>query len=179
MTGRINSLLADEAHNLIVSVIIDKLDRAELRKTVAKLKDVDIDFEIKKHVEKRTLSANAYMWVLIGKIAEKLNLPKDEVYRKYIYDVGVFKVIEINNAAADTFVHAWNMHGKGWVCEKVEIGSVWTLIHAYYGSSVYNKKQMARLIDAVVQDAVNLDIEVKTPDEIAEMVSLWESEPKH
>lgn len=180
MKATLNTLLSDEAHNLIVSLIVDKADRAELRKTFARLKDGDVELTVKKYTEKRTLSANAYMWVLIGKIAEATNIPKDEVYRKHIREMGVYRVIEINNDAAETFITAWAMHGAGWICEKTEIGSERTLLNAYYGSSVYSKKQMARLIDSVVQDAVALEIEVKTPDEIAEMISLWQTaEQKH
>ena len=179
MKGRLTALLADDK-DLVIMLKVDKAERATLRQTYMRLHEGDVDFEIKKYTEKRTLSANAYMWVLIGKIAEATNIPKDEVYRKHIREMGVYRVIEINNDAAETFITAWAMHGAGWICEKTEIGSERTLINAYYGSSVYSKKQMARLIDSVVQDAVALEIEVKTPDEIAEMISLWQTaEQKH
>ena len=32
-----------------------------------------LDIEIKKHRNKRSLDANAYCWVLLGKLAEKMN----------------------------------------------------------------------------------------------------------
>ena len=34
---------------------------------------------------------------------------------------------------------------------------------------------MSQLIDGVVQECQALDIETKTPEQIAEMLSLWES----
>jgi hypothetical protein len=46
----------------------------------------------------------------------------------------------------------------------------------YYGSSSYNTKQMSRLINNIVQECQILGIETKTPDEIANMLNLWESE---
>ena len=46
------------------------------------------DVEVKEHREKRSLDANAYCWVLIGKLASKLHIPPAEVYRQYIQDIG-------------------------------------------------------------------------------------------
>lgn len=53
-----------------------------------------------------------------------------------------------------------------------------TNVVLYYGSSTYDTEQMSRLIDIVVQDCKALGIETKTPDEIANMLSLWEAAEK-
>lgn len=42
------------------------------------------DVEIKEHREKRSLDANAYFWVLVDRLAEKLRIPKTDIYRSYI-----------------------------------------------------------------------------------------------
>ena len=34
-------------------------------------------FEVSEYREKRSLSANSYYWVLVGQIAEKMNLPRE------------------------------------------------------------------------------------------------------
>ena len=174
MKGRITALLADENADLLVTVKIDKSDRKTLRETVARLREGDVELELKKYIEKRSLSANAYFWVLCGKVAEKMGIDKDEVYQAHIVRQGIYKVVEINNDAADTFIHAWGMNGTGWLCEKTSVGAERTTINAFYGSSVYNKKQMARLIDGLVQDAQAIGIETKTPEEIANMINLME-----
>ena len=44
--------------------------------------DRDKVFEIKEHKEKRSLTANAYAWSLIGKIADALRTSKEETYLK-------------------------------------------------------------------------------------------------
>ena len=49
-------------------------------------------------------------------------------------------------------------------------------IRCYYGSSVYNTKQMARLIDDVVSDCKEMGIETKPPEEIDRLVSLWKGD---
>ena len=130
---------------------------------------------ISRRKAKRSINANAYMWVLCDKIAEKLKTTKDEVYRKYIGEVGVFRDLSISDDAVDTFIKAWGMHGVGWIAEKLDYGEIkgYSTVRAYYGSSVYSSKQMSRLIDMVVEDAKEMGIEVKTPDEIANMLSIW------
>ena len=54
-----------------------------------------------------------------------------------------------------------------------------TDLHAFYGSSVYDKEQMQRLLDSVVDECQSFGIETKTPDELADMMSLWNNEKAH
>lgn len=49
-----------------------------------------------------------------------------------------------------------------------------TEVQVFYGSSVYTKEEMARLIDAIVEDCKEQGIETRTPEEIADMLSLME-----
>lgn len=46
----------------------------------------------------------------------------------------------------------------------------------YKETHTLDTKEMARLIDGVVAEAQELGIETRTPDEIAQLKSLWESE---
>lgn len=45
---------------------------------------------VKKHRKARSLNANAYAWVLIGKIAEKLQTDNESVYLTMLERYGVF-----------------------------------------------------------------------------------------
>lgn len=178
--GEYNDCLAKDDGSVIVSFVaksseivkarkISALGKRELASGKNKLR---IDVTVQK--EKRSVSANAYLWVLCEKIAQKIGAYKQEIYRRFIVEQGIYKHIEINDDAADTFITAWGMNGIGWIAEKVDKGEKgYTIIHAYYGSSVYNKAQMAKLIDLVVEECKMLEIETKTPKEIAEIIALW------
>lgn len=117
------------------------------------------------------------MWVLCGKLAEKIGSTKESVYRQHILNMGVYKVAEISEDAAETLIIGWQMNGIGWLAERVDYGARdgFALVNLYYGSSVYNTKQMSRLLDSVVEDCKEQGIQTETPDEIANMVNLWES----
>ena len=52
------------------------IQTGKARKILDELKSgKDYDVEIKEHREKRSLNANSYCWVLLGKLAEKYEIP--------------------------------------------------------------------------------------------------------
>lgn len=136
--------------------------------------DREKTFEIKEHKEKRSLNANSYCWVLIGKIAEVLGNTKEEVYREYIKHKGIYRIVTIDSKAAPTFIKLWNDKGLGWICETSETKIAGLIdVVAYYGTSSYNTKQMAGFIDYIVQEAKELGIETLTPNEIERLKTTW------
>lgn len=131
-------------------------------------------FEIKEHKLKRSLNANAYCWVLMNKIADAIKSTKEEVYREYIKNKGIFRLITMNKDATNTFIKVWQEKGLGWICDISESKYEGMVdVVAYYGTSSYNTKQMANFIDYVVDEAKNLGIETLPPDEIERLKSLW------
>ena len=59
------------------------------------------NYEIKKIRQKRSLDANAYLWVLLDKLSSELAAPKEELYRRYIREIGgvsqILCVLSINS----------------------------------------------------------------------------------
>lgn len=160
-------------------------EKADLLNCYDALKDCEkLSFKISKYKEKRSLNANAYLWLLCGKLAEalsneKTSYTKDDIYRNAIKEVGVYKDFEnLSQSDAKTLRHAWEMLGTGWITEQVDYmpDGENVIVRCYYGSSQYNVKQMSRLIDNIVQDCQAVGVETKTPDEIANMLSLWGEE---
>ena len=180
MIGRLEHLMSGRNGEQIITLTV----HADFREQFDALKDADVDVEIKKHRQKRSLNANAYCWVLCDKIADKLSndkIPytKEDIYREAIRQVGVFKdFLNLTPEDAKTLQHAWEMLGTGWVTEQVDYSPNGenVTIRCYYGSSQYNTKQMSRLIDSLVQDCRALGIETDTPEQINKMLSLWEQE---
>ena len=140
-----------------------------------------LDVEINPHKEKRSLSANAYMWVLLDKLSKKLGRPAEELYRENIRNVGgVSEFVCIQNEAVPTMKRIWESHGLGWQVEELDSKiQGCTNLKLSYGSSVFNTEQMSRLIDIIVQDCIALDIETKTPAEIEELIREWGTYEKH
>lgn len=131
------------------------------------------DVEITLLRKKRSHNANSYMWVLCDRIAEAVGTTKTEVYKSHIREVGVFDDIWIKSEAVDTFCKNWESNGTGWVAERMYSRGDWTSVRAYSGSSTYDSKQMARLIDNVIHEAKGLGIETLTRDELERMKQAW------
>ncbi len=132
------------------------------------LNDKPLTITVKEFRKKRSLSQNAYLWVLLDELAKKLNTGKEDVYKSYVKDYGVFEVLPIKNEAVDCFKTKWGKNGLGWFC--VDLGESklngYTRLVAYYGSSTYNTQEMTRLIDAVVTDCKEQGINTMTMSDI-------------
>lgn len=131
------------------------------------------EYDIKLHRQKRSNDANAYMWQLTDKIASEVGITKEEVYRSHIKEVGVFTDIQIQTSALQSFIDGWEHNGIGWFVDIIQKCDMVTRVRVYYGSSSYDSKQMARLVENIVQEAKQLNIETLTPDELERMVSAW------
>lgn len=74
-------------------------------------------YEVKEVKKKRSLDSNAYAWVLLGKLQDKLHIPKEEVYKNLIKEIGSYEVIPVKNEAVERFCECWSRNGLGWVTE--------------------------------------------------------------
>ena len=175
ITGKISDISFDfTTGKPKVTLLIN--EKSQFLDGVDELKDCDkLTVEIKKFRPRRALDANAYCWLLIGKLAENQNLSVDEIYRHYIRDVGGnSEVVCVKNSAVERLKEGWGKNGLGWVTDtlpsKIE-GC--TCVVLYYGSSTYDTAQMSRLIELIVQDCKALDIETATPEELALLKERW------
>ena len=157
MGGKINiTIQVDEAHKNYLSEIAEMFRNGKL-----------IDCKIEPLSKKKTLSANAYLWKLCFEIANKIGSTKEEVYREAIKEKGVFEQREI--ADIEAFNRKWCELGTGFFTEMVSPG----IYNSYYGSSVYNRKELSQIIDYVVEEAKILGIETMTQDEQIKLMEMW------
>lgn len=120
-------------------------------------------FEIKEYKAKRTLTQNAYFWVLVNAIAEKLNYSKEKVHFQMLRDYGRSEVVSIrSDIDISTFFKYYLDIGRG------KINNVnFTHYRIFKGSSDMNTAEMAALLDGTVQEAQQLGIPTLTEIEIA------------
>ena len=139
------------------------------------LHETDVDVTVKKHREKRSLDANAYFWVLVDRLAEKLRIPKTEIYRRYIREIGGnHEMVCVIDSAVDKLRRGWEHNGLGWQTDTMPSKiPCCTNVILYYGSSTYNTRQMSHLIDMAVQDCADQGIETLPPDKLAGMMEEW------
>ena len=143
------------------TLILTLGDAYQLRKAGDLLKDGGL-FDLTEHQEKRSNQANRYLWSLCNQIAVAVKSTKEDVYREAVKRVGIYRDFDpLPPQQAKTLRSAWEKLGTGWITEQVDYDTAGenVVIRCYYGSSTYNKKQMCRLLDDVIQDADELGIE--------------------
>lgn len=133
--------------------------------------DEFVDIEVKKHREKRTSDANAYFHLLVDKMSKALRATADEVKHRLVCDYGSDGVYVRLSATAniDSFgVKYYRLIGENTGTQKRCNDYL-----VYKPTHEMDKAEMARLIDGTVEEAKQLGIETRTPDELAELKSLW------
>jgi hypothetical protein len=154
---------------IILSTDQSRIDISPLKEVVAKGKTLAV--EIKQYRQKRSLDANAYLWVLLQKIAEAVNSSKDEVYLQMLERYGVFTHIVVKPHMVDKVRQEWRTVRE--LGEVTVNGKTGMQLQCFFGSSTYNTKEMSVLIDGVVSECKELGIETMTPDELAGLKNEW------
>ena len=130
-----------------------------------------LDVTIKQYRKKRSLNANAYLWVLLSKMAAALNTTKDELYIEMLDRYGVFTHLIVKPEAVSRVIAEWRT-----VRELGEVsvnGKKGVQLQVYYGSSTFSQQEMATLIDGVVSECKEIGIETMTPEELALLKEGW------
>ena len=151
-------------------------DMGKAMAIVRKMKPKAYDLTVKEHRKKRSLDANAYAWVLIGKLADAMRIPPTVVYTNAIQNIGGnYEIIPIREEAVDKFKEIWEKQGLGWPCVDMGPSKIqgYKNLRAYYGSSTYDTRQMSILIDSLIQDCKALDIETLSEEKLSAMMEGW------
>ena len=138
--------------------------------------DKEYDVIVRRATKRRSLDANAYAWVLLSKLAEKLRIPTKEAYRGIVADTGFYTIVPIREDAIEAWCRRWAKNGTAWMTEDMgpcrnTIG--FHNIKCWHGSSAYTQKEMSAFIDLIIAECNELGIPTMTPREIEELKQSW------
>ena len=165
---------------LVLSLMLPRrqaqVDAGALREVLARGKLLSVD--VKAHRERRSLDANAYCFVLCQKIAEAIGSTKELVYKKTIRDVGQFEIVPIRKDAVETWIERWGSKGLGWFAEVLDDSKLdgYKKVISYYGSSVYDSREMSILLEEILTQCKEIGIETLMPTEVQNLKDLWGKE---
>lgn len=137
---------------------------------IQKIKSGRYEFLLRRKKKKKSLSANAYMWVLCDEIARILQSTKDEVYKQAVANVGVFFPLSCESAAFARARAVWESQGAGFFCNVTREQAGRTEFNAYVGSSQYTQEELSRLIEELVAEAENLGIDTRASRECRALI---------
>jgi len=169
IANNIRLIYTEQGKAEIILSTDQQINISPLKEVVAKGKALAV--EIKQYRQKRSLDANAYLWVLMQKIAEAVNSNKDEVYLQMLERYGQFTHIVVKPHMVDKVKQEWRTVRE--LGEVTVNGKTGIQLQCYFGSSTYDAKEMSVLIDGVVSECKEMGIETMTPDEIARLKDEW------
>lgn len=157
-------------------ITLELNEKADALKMVDELHNEDkLTIKISKKAKKRSLDANAYCWVMISKLAEKLNISKTEIYRSAIKEIGGnCDTVCVQDKAVKSLCEGWERNGIGWQTDTFPSKlDGCTNVVMYYGSSTYDSAQMARLTNLILEECRQQGIDTKSQEEIDSLLSQW------
>ena len=170
MNGKIVDIIRTFENRFRVTFEVDSIDE---------LNGLDgmLSIIVKRISKKRSLNANAYFHLLVGKIAEKNHTSKARCKNLLLSRYGQEEMIDgkryvISVDSSIPICEREDIHckaiGYGWVNEKE-----FTHYCVLRPTHEYDSAEMAHLIDGTVEEAKELGISVITPNELEHMKSLW------
>ena len=136
-----------------------------------------VQIVIKKLSKHRSLNANAYFHVLVGKIAEKLHISKTRAKNELLGKYGQRELTDSGQLIISVRSDIDMMEREDLHCISVGYGKVndtefthWAIVRP---SHTYDNLEMNSLITGTVDEAKELGIETLTPIELERMKQTW------
>ena len=178
-TGKIESVVKDwntKKFNITFSV-----EEGSVENEIDNLMGCKLSIKAVKYREKRSLNANAYFHVLVGKIAEAKTISKARAKNELITRYGQPELLEDGseliyktNAPVEYMQELETIHSIP-VKFSEENGKEVVFYKLYRGSHTYNSYEMSKLIEGTVADAKEYDIETLSPEELDRMMKQYEN----
>ena len=122
-------------------------------------------YEIKEKKQKRSLTANAYYWVLLHQLASVMRLDNDSCHFLMLQRYGVYEVVSIQSGInLRGYFKYFKEIGKGTVN-----GKEFTHYKIYKRSSQMDSKEFSDLLNGLVDECEEQGIVTLTPNEIANL----------
>lgn len=142
------------------------------------MEEKDLTIEVRIRRQKRSQNANAYFHVLVGKIADRLQISKARAKNIMLGKYGqreitnegplIISIISSVDMAEREDIHT----------QPIGYGEAGGHDFVHYAiikpSHLYDTQEMAHLIDGTVEDAKELGIETLTPAELERMKAAWQ-----
>lgn len=173
MNGTINDITRSLSGAFRITFEVDAIDE------VRGMENSNLTITVKKSSRKRSLNANAYFHVLVGKIAEALHISKAMAKNILLAKYGQREITDsgylIISIRSDVDMQEREDIHTAPVGYGTANGHDFTHYAVLRGSHTYDNFEMRALIDGTVEEAKALGIETATPEELERIKQTWAS----
>lgn len=143
----------------------------KVRAGAGKMARIRIDYPARK----RSLTANGYYWHLVDEIAKAVKTSTAEVHNTLLSRYGApqrdkdGKIAYVLIKDGDSYRKDETLHLKPTDSTEDRKGTLYRWFILLKGSSKYDSREMARLIDGAISEAKDLDIDTLSVNELKEL----------
>lgn len=169
--GKLQSISRDwKSGKPILSFLIDE---GELDGFDGETGTTQFSLEVKKHVKRRSLDANALFWACLSELAMHEKRDKWDLYLEKLKRHGkCYPNTVITEGLADLKA-TWREVEE--VATRVdEYGTSWTTVLLYPGSHLYTTEEFSKLLDDVIEDMKADGLQPPTSEEMRRSLEIWE-----
>lgn len=148
---------------------------------ISKLSQVDkLDVEIKQHKDKRSLDANAYYWLLVGKVRNVTGDSNNRIHNMMLDRYGELErmpdgsLIPFCIRDDIDYLEFPYPHLKPTQKTLAKGDKLYRWYYQIKGSSEYNTAEMSHLIDGIVSECKEMGIETLPPEELERMMATYD-----
>lgn len=125
----------------------------------------DGTFEVKAVKHRRTLTANAYYWAMLGELARTLGISNTECHKNMLREYGVSDVVLLRaDVPPEDYFEYFDAYDAGWIK-----GVRYRRVTAYKRSSHMDSVEFSSLIDGLRFECEQQGIPFMTPEETARL----------
>ena len=150
-------ILKNERYSTGLNLNLVIFDEPNVLDELAKMSG-EVDVIIKGLKHKRSKDANAYFWEIVGQMADKLRVSKEEIYFEQLKKYGQAITVTVREGV-DLSRAGFKYVEK--LQDGLNNGVKFVAYRVFIGSSQYNTQEMSVLIDGTVQDARELGIQTE------------------
>lgn len=171
MNGTIADISKSLTDKFRITFEVDAIDE------IRGMEESTLTITVKRSSRKRSLNANAYFHVLVGKIAEAVQISKAQAKNILLSKYGQREITPtgplIISIRSDVDMSEREDIHTAPIGYGTANGHDFTHYAIVRGSHTYDTREMAALIDGTVQEAKELGIETLSPDELERIKQSW------
>jgi len=148
------------------------IDEQLTQESIESITDCKLSIKAVKYRQKRSLDANALLWVMLQSIATTLRADKWQIYLQMLKRYGKYTYICVKPSVVEAVKQQWRE------CEELgEVsinGQPAIQMLCYFGSSTYNTKEFSVLLDGVISEMKEMGLDTPTSEDMKRSLEQWE-----
>ena len=171
LTGTIASLTRTPDGSALIKVRVPAWQASdEAMNSLTKLQRYEVDVKIRRHLNRRSLDANALFWKCVDSLARILRIPSWDVYLQALDDYGSHLYLSAVPEAEEQLRKVYR------VVRKTGESNGMASFRCTLGSSKYDTEEMSVLLDGIISECREQGGFVPPEKEIRTGLEIWKNQ---